>query len=546
MGQQTPIDMFTKPDCSYCNRAKKILKDAGLSWREHDVTSGDHIANAAVYLSGLQAVPQIFIGGYHVSGADDLERIAASGTLARLVAAAPHEPLDFTTLSDTALAEGAADAPFRTVIPKSDGARDDDCEAWPILRFYKEFFGFWPNTFAYLHHWPEAYKLFMYGHNFAAIRAGREVLGDPLMLAVAYGTSQAQGCNYCQAHSAAFAGATSRRIVSRLRADTENTREEGPIGDYERALVRLAARASHNTVTDSILGTVRDKAVGGYGGPREAEPDIEAVALVTSAFGFLNVFNGLVGMQIEGDWAKSVADVGIEAGRHGTEEANPNNLDYAVPHGGPTLEEMIGKYHMQVGNLDRYCMREFGFTPAWMLAFPEALRKGHAAFYGELMGDRPHSKLSAEFKHLLGRVSAIAKGHDQLAACEAFMAHHTAKDPQRAIQRIRRCYAVATARAEASHLFTRAEQAALRLAWLSAQVPLTTPRRFVAPAIQAFDAKSLIEIFAVAAIASLVQRFVAIKPQKPEAAVVEFLARHDLEADTVALRYPLPGLAGTV
>lgn len=542
MEQQTPIDMFTKPNCSYCTRAKKILKDAGLAWREHDVTSGDRIANASVYLSGLQAVPQIFIGGYHVRGADDLERLAASGTLARLVAAAPHEPVDFTTLSDTALAEGAADVPFRTIIPKSDGARDDDREAWPILRFYKQFFGFWPNTFAYLHHWPEAYKLFMYGHNFAAIRAGRDVLGDPLMLAVGYGTSQAQGCNYCQAHSAAFAGEKSRSIVSRLRQGARNTGEAGPIGDYERALVRLAARASHNTVTDSILHMARDKAGGAYGGPREAEPDIEAVALVTSAFGFLNVFNGLVGMQIEGDWAKSVADVGVEAGRHGAEETNPDNLDYAVPQGGPTLEEMIGKYQGQVGDLDTYSAREFGVTPTWMAAFPESLRKGHAAFYGELMGDRAHSKLSAELKHLLARVSAIAKGHDQLAATEAFMAHHAASDQERAIQRIRSCYAVATARAEANHLFTRAEQAALRLAWLSAQVPLTTPRRFVAPAIDIFDTKGLIEIFVVAGIASLVQRFVAIKPQKPEVAVLGFLAQNNLEADTVALRYPLPRL----
>ncbi|MEO1207544.1 MAG: glutaredoxin domain-containing protein [Pseudomonadota bacterium] len=534
-----PIMMFTKPDCSYCARAKATLRQAGLSWDEIDVTSQEGGADASVFWSGLTTVPQIFIGTYHVRGAEDLEQIARTGRLQDLVAMSHAQSIDLTTITQADLKTGAEDQPFRTVIPKSGGARDTDPEAWPIIRFYKDFFGFWPNTFAYLHHWPEAYKLFMYGHNFAAIRAGRKVLSEPLMLAVAYGTSEAQGCNYCQAHSAAFAGDASNKIVATLKSSNAEA-DSGPIGDYERALVRLASRASHNTVSDSLRRAIEAKADQASGGPRDAQADISATALVVSAFGFLNVFNGLVGMQIEGDWAKSVERVGVEAGRHGAEASNPDNLDYEMPDGGPTLEDMLATTQSVVDDMDAYAVREFGFTPAWMTAFPEDLRKGHAAFYGELMGPRPHSELSSELKHLLARVAAISKGHDHLAAAEGAMAHHVATDKSQAVQRIKDCYAAATDRVETGSLFTDAERAALRIAWLSAQVPLTTPRRFVAPAVEAFGTKGLIEIFTVCGIASLVQRYVAILPQQIEPEVNAFLRAHGLETDTLTLRYPLP------
>jgi len=73
---QESISIFTKPGCPYCAKAKQLLRDKGLSFEEivlgHDATI---VSVRAV--SGRSTVPQVFIGGKHIGGSDDLEKYFA-------------------------------------------------------------------------------------------------------------------------------------------------------------------------------------------------------------------------------------------------------------------------------------------------------------------------------------------------------------------------------------------------------------------------------------------------------------------------------------
>lgn len=539
MSNYSTIHIFTKPGCPYCARAKAVLAEARLPYVQHDVTGTQRDADSSIYASGVATVPQIFLGDYHINGAEDLEALQQAGRLRELVRATAGNDLRLGDVSDADLARGAEDILLREYIPASDGSRDDDPEAWPLLRFYKQFFGFWPNCFEYMHPWPEAYKLFVYCHNMSAVKMAKEILGDTMMYASGFATSNAHGCNYCQVHSAATGDEESVDVVKQLKAAQEGN-FDGLIGPFEVALTDLAAAATTNRITPELIARIHELAPQGRGPSQDADQNITGIGLIVAAFGFLNVFNDLTGVEIEGDWMQKGKEAGIEAGRHGSDEANPSNLDYDIPEGGPSIPELFKKYETAVGNLDAYTQREFGVMPAWFEAFPAALRKRHAYLYGEMVGEREHTLFSAELKHLMLRVSAIARGHSSLAADEAFIAHHTSQDPAATLKRIRQCFAVATRHAEEKGLFSEREQAALQLAWLSAQQPLTTPRRFVQSAINTFEPVELVHLITVCSIGSMVQRFTAV--MKPEIApkVAAFMENNGIETQTLAIRYPTP------
>ncbi|MGB7445290.1 MAG: hypothetical protein WA919_29815 [Coleofasciculaceae cyanobacterium] len=153
-------------------------------------------------------------------------------------------------------------------------------------------------------------------------------------------------------------------------------------------------------------------------------------------------------------------------------------------------------------------------------------------------GDRNHALLPSELKHLMARVSAIAKDHAYLAAIEGFMAHHQATNKFRAVERVRHCFAIATGQETYPDLFDEREQAALQLAWISAQMPLTTPCRFVQSAVELYSAEELVHLIVVCSLASMVQRFVAVAQPELESKVAQFLQEYELISDILILRYP--------
>ena len=67
------VSILTKPGCPYCARAKKTLKAHNLSYEEISITHGASFKSVRA-ITGLSTVPQVFIGGKHIGGAEDLER----------------------------------------------------------------------------------------------------------------------------------------------------------------------------------------------------------------------------------------------------------------------------------------------------------------------------------------------------------------------------------------------------------------------------------------------------------------------------------------
>ncbi|MBK7660882.1 MAG: glutathione peroxidase [Betaproteobacteria bacterium] len=67
-----PAVIFTKAGCPHCARAKALLEANGVAYEE--VQLGKSITFSTVRaVSGRGTAPQVFIGGRHIGGADDLE-----------------------------------------------------------------------------------------------------------------------------------------------------------------------------------------------------------------------------------------------------------------------------------------------------------------------------------------------------------------------------------------------------------------------------------------------------------------------------------------
>ncbi|MFT7008055.1 MAG: glutaredoxin-like protein [Colwellia sp.] len=71
--QTTKVSLFTKPGCPHCARAKDLLTQQGLQYEE--LTLGDEISISAMRaITNADTVPQIFIDGKHIGGADELAK----------------------------------------------------------------------------------------------------------------------------------------------------------------------------------------------------------------------------------------------------------------------------------------------------------------------------------------------------------------------------------------------------------------------------------------------------------------------------------------
>jgi glutaredoxin 3 len=84
-----PIRMYTTQVCPYCVRAKALLKARGVEAIDEIRIDLDPAARDQMVAStGRRTVPQIFIGGTHVGGCDELIELDRRGELLPLLAAA--------------------------------------------------------------------------------------------------------------------------------------------------------------------------------------------------------------------------------------------------------------------------------------------------------------------------------------------------------------------------------------------------------------------------------------------------------------------------
>jgi glutaredoxin 3 len=76
------VEIYTKWGCSYCARARALLAGKGVDYEEIDVgMSSEKRQEMMGRANGRHTVPQIFIGGRHVGGSDDLADLDRNGQL---------------------------------------------------------------------------------------------------------------------------------------------------------------------------------------------------------------------------------------------------------------------------------------------------------------------------------------------------------------------------------------------------------------------------------------------------------------------------------
>lgn len=66
------VSLFTKPGCPFCAKAKALLTEQGFEYEEIVLGKDASLASLKA-VSGRETVPQVFIGGKHIGGSDDLE-----------------------------------------------------------------------------------------------------------------------------------------------------------------------------------------------------------------------------------------------------------------------------------------------------------------------------------------------------------------------------------------------------------------------------------------------------------------------------------------
>ncbi|MFT4718090.1 MAG: glutaredoxin 3 [Rickettsiales bacterium] len=66
------VEVYTSKICPYCVRAKKMLNDRDIPYKEIKIDSAQLMEEMLIRSGGRKTVPQIFIDDKHIGGSDDL------------------------------------------------------------------------------------------------------------------------------------------------------------------------------------------------------------------------------------------------------------------------------------------------------------------------------------------------------------------------------------------------------------------------------------------------------------------------------------------
>jgi glutaredoxin 3 len=87
----TQIEIYTKPTCPYCYRAKRLLDAMNTDYIEYDLSSDIEKRSEMISRTHGFTVPQIIIDNQPVGGSDELFELLEKGVLAEML------KLDFPT-----------------------------------------------------------------------------------------------------------------------------------------------------------------------------------------------------------------------------------------------------------------------------------------------------------------------------------------------------------------------------------------------------------------------------------------------------------------
>lgn len=83
-----PVAVFSKSYCPFCIRVKQLLTQLGATFKaiELDIEKdGSETQAALAEWTGQRTVPNVFIGGKHIGGCDDVMALHSGGKLVPLL-----------------------------------------------------------------------------------------------------------------------------------------------------------------------------------------------------------------------------------------------------------------------------------------------------------------------------------------------------------------------------------------------------------------------------------------------------------------------------
>jgi GrxC family glutaredoxin len=80
-GSMPKIQIYTKSYCPYCDRAKALFKNKGVTFEEISVESDPELYSQLKQKTGMMTVPQIFINDELIGGYTDLAELDQKGLL---------------------------------------------------------------------------------------------------------------------------------------------------------------------------------------------------------------------------------------------------------------------------------------------------------------------------------------------------------------------------------------------------------------------------------------------------------------------------------
>lgn len=186
---------------------------------------------------------------------------------------------------------------------------DHDAETKELAEFFNETLGFCPNSVLTMQHRPAISKAFINLNKAVMANEGR--VTSALKRMIAWVSSNATGCRYCQAHAIRAAeryGAKQEQLDNIWEYSTHNAFSEA-----EKAALDFALAASQvpNTVNANIKKELHKHWNDG---------EIVEMMGVISLFGYLNRWNDSMGTDIEDGAVESaekyLGEVGWQKGKH--------------------------------------------------------------------------------------------------------------------------------------------------------------------------------------------------------------------------------------
>nr|MBO2477875.1 hypothetical protein [Bacillota bacterium] len=85
------VTVYTVPNCLDCAAVKRLLEQAGIPYREVDISQIPGSREALALLSGVRSVPQVYVGDRFIGQVFEVRHLIHTGKLQEMLAKADAE-----------------------------------------------------------------------------------------------------------------------------------------------------------------------------------------------------------------------------------------------------------------------------------------------------------------------------------------------------------------------------------------------------------------------------------------------------------------------